>query len=172
MVAKGQFREDLMYRIKVIEIEVPALRNRPDDIEPLVAHFTDVFNKKQQTKKHFQRRTLETLRRYPWPGNIRELQSVVEKHLVVSPNTMIRPEDFDLKLYQTTTTALRGMSLSKFRQLQSEDELRFLTDTIEQAGGNKAEAARRLDIKPNHLQHLLGGTKTMKTENQNPMAQL
>ena len=155
LVAKGLFREDLMYRIKVVDIEVPPLRTRPDDIEPLVAHFTERFNKKNSSKKYFQRRTLDVLKRYSWPGNVRELEAVVEKHLVVSNESMIRPDNLDLRLYEASPSIARGLTFSQFRNLKRDDELNFLENTIQEAGGNKAEAARRLQITSNHLQHLL-----------------
>jgi two-component system NtrC family response regulator len=164
MVTKGLFREDLIYRIKVVEIEVPPLRARTEDIEPLVAHFTDGYNKKNASQKFFQRRTLEVLRRYPWPGNIRELESAVERHLVISNETMIRPEDLDLKLYESASTLSRGLTFAQFRDLRRDNELQFLEDTIEAASGNKAEAARRLQIAANHLQHLLNKAKVSGTE--------
>ena len=155
MVSNGLFREDLMYRIKVVEIEVPSLRNRTEDIEPLVAYFTDRYNKKHGTKKFFQRRTLEVLKRYSWPGNVRELETTVEKHLVVSNENMIRPDDLDLKLYEATPAVSRGLTLEQFRSVRQQEELNFVKTAIEDSGGNKAEAARRLAISANHLQHLL-----------------
>ncbi len=155
LVAKGLFREDLMYRIKVVEVVAPPLRNRTEDIEPLVAHFTDRYNKKNGAKKFFQRRTLDVLKRYSWPGNVRELETTVEKHLVVSNENMIRPDDLDLKLYEPTSAAARGLTFEQYRNLRQEEEVKFLNTTIEDTGGNKAEAARRLAISANHLQHLL-----------------
>lgn len=155
LVAKGLFREDLMYRIKVVDVEIEPLRNRTEDIEPLVAHFTERFNKKHGTKKFFQRRTLEVLKKYSWPGNVRELQTTVEKHLVVCSENMIRPDDLDPKLYEATPSAMRGRTFEQYRNMRQEEELKFLQCTIEDAGGNKAEAARRLAISANHLQHLL-----------------
>ena len=155
MIAKGLFREDLFYRIRVVEVDVPPLRDRIDDIEPLVAHFTDRYNKKNATKKYFQRRTLDVFKRYSWPGNVRELESVIENHLVVTNDNMIGPDDLDLKLYQTTPALAQGLSFAQFRDKRRGDEKKFLESTIEKAGGNKAEAARRLQITANHLQHLL-----------------
>jgi DNA-binding NtrC family response regulator len=161
LVHKGLFREDLMYRIRVVDVEVPPLRVRPDDIEPLVAHFTERFNRKNGSKKYFQRRTLDVLKRYSWPGNVRELEGVVEKHMVVSNESMIRPDDLDLRLYEANPSGLGrhggggGLTFAEFRSLKRDDELSFLENAIKETGGNKAEAARRLQITANHLQHLL-----------------
>ncbi|MBK7962553.1 MAG: sigma-54-dependent Fis family transcriptional regulator [Bdellovibrionales bacterium] len=165
LVHKGLFREDLMYRIRVVDVEVPPLRVRPDDIEPLVAHFTERFNRKNGSKKYFQRRTLDVLKRYSWPGNVRELEGVVEKHMVVSNESMIRPDDLDLRLYEASQSGAGrsggggggggGLTFAGFRSLKRDDELSFLENAIKETGGNKAEAARRLQITANHLQHLL-----------------
>ena len=141
---------------------MPPLRLRMEDIEPLVAHFTDRFNKKNSTKKFFQRRTLDVFKRYSWPGNVRELEAMVEKHLVISNENMIRPDDLDLKLYGSMPSLARGVTFAQFRKLCRDDELKFLGAAIEDTGGNKAEAARRLQVSANHLQHLLNGAKAVK----------
>lgn len=164
MVGKGLFREDLMYRIKVVEVEVPALRTRIEDIEPLVSHFTDRYNKKNESKKYFQRRTLAVLKQYSWPGNVRQLEAMVEKHLVVSDESMIRPEDLDLKLYEAIPGAGQGLTLDQYRNHVRDQELSFLETAIEESGGNKAEAARRLQIKPSHLNHLMIGSRESKSD--------
>lgn len=155
LIASGAFREDLFYRIKVVQVEIPTLRSRVDDIEPLVAHFTERYNKKSGTNKFFQRRTLDVFKRYSWPGNVRELEAMVEQHLVVSDEPMIGPSDLDLKLYANQASAALGLTFAKFRDMKHGEEKQFLQTAIQEAGGNKTEAARRLDITPNHLRHLL-----------------
>lgn len=165
MVAKGLFREDLMYRIKVFEIELQPLRNRIEDIEPLVAHFTEVFNKKNNTKKYFQKRTIELLKKNPWGGNVRELQGTIERHMITSSENLIRPEDLDLKFYEATPIIAHRITMDQYWNQTAEQEIRFLETSIEEAGGNKAEAARRLNITPRHLQHLLNKAKDPKIEN-------
>lgn len=164
MVGKGLFREDLMYRIRVVEVEVPALRTRIEDIEPLVSHFTDRYNKKNESKKYFQRRTLAVLKQYSWPGNVRQLEAMVEKHLVVSDESMIRPEDLDLKFFEAIPVAGHGLTLDQYRNLVRDQELSFLETAIEESCGNKAEAARRLQIKPSHLNHLMNGARETKSD--------
>jgi DNA-binding NtrC family response regulator len=153
LVANGSFRADLMFRLNAVEVAIPALRERLDDIEPLVEHFTEAFNRKYGTSKYFQRRTLEILRRYPWPGNVRELDNVVEKHLVECDDE-VAPEDIDLSLHQTSEVVPSETKLSEFEQLQQKDKMVFIQKTIQQVG-TKAEAARRLGIKPTHLQYIL-----------------
>lgn len=93
MVAEGTFREDLFYRFHVIPLYVPALRERTDDIEPLVYHFLQYFNEKFATKKHFSEDALEMLKAYHWPGNVRQLQNVIERAMVISANQLISAND-------------------------------------------------------------------------------
>ena len=162
MAARKLFREDLIYRIRVVEIDVPALRTRPEDIEPLVEHFSAKFNRKNKSNKYFQRRTLEILKRYSWPGNVRELESTIERHLIMAPKDekMIRPEHLDRKLYEAQPTSVSGLTLGEFRRHHNHGLLGFLEGTIDLAEGNKAEAARRLGIKGNHLNELLKDTRS------------
>lgn len=155
MIAKGLFREDLYYRIKVIQVDLPSLRSRPDDIEPLVAFFTERFNRKNGTNKFFQRRTLEILKKYSWPGNVRELEAMVEQHLVTCESSMVGPSDLDHKFYGNQVKTVSGLSLDDFRNMKLAEEREFLESTLKASGGNKAEAARRLGITDNHLRHLL-----------------
>lgn len=85
-------------------------------------------------------------------------------HLVVSNENLIWPDDLDLKLYESTPAIARGLSFAQLRDVRRDDELKFLESTIQDSGGNKAEAARRLQITTNHLQHLLNGLKASKTD--------
>lgn len=153
LVAQGTFRADLMYRLNAVEVAIPALRERLDDLEPLVEHFTESFNKKYGTNKYFQRRTLEILRKYSWPGNIRELDNIVEKHLVECDD-VVSPEGIDLSLYNGTNIVPTETKLDQFEELQHKAKIEFIQKTIQQVG-TKAEAARRLGIKPSLLHYIL-----------------
>lgn len=93
MVTKGTFREDLFYRLHVIPFYVPALRERIDDMEPLVYHFLDYFNEKFSLKKHFSEDALEMLKAYHWPGNVRQLQNIIERAMVVTTGQLITAND-------------------------------------------------------------------------------
>jgi PAS domain S-box-containing protein len=89
LVAKGTFREDLYYRLHVIPFHVPALRERIEDVEPLVAYFLAYFNQKFGSHKHFSEDAIEMLKAYRWPGNVRQLQNVIERAMVVTNGTQI-----------------------------------------------------------------------------------
>ncbi|GAA4327955.1 sigma-54 dependent transcriptional regulator [Pigmentiphaga soli] len=81
---EGRFREDLLYRLAVIPLRVPPLRERQDDIELLAQRFLDQFNAAEKTSKTFSRRTLEALRQNPWPGNVRELKNAVHRAFILA----------------------------------------------------------------------------------------
>lgn len=91
MVEQGKFREDLFYRLNVISINIPPLRERKEDIKPLLLHFLYIFNKKYGTNKQFSEELIEVLRNYHWPGNIRELQNVVERLIVLCIEEYLLP---------------------------------------------------------------------------------
>jgi two-component system NtrC family response regulator len=163
-VAAGTFREDLKFRILVADVHLPPLRERIDDLELLVGHFSAIFNEKYGRSCYFQKQTLKILKQYSWPGNVRELASVVEKHIIQSDEPAIYPENLDLKLYQSGASLAGSVTLEKYESQQGAAKLRFIMDTIEATGGNKAEAARRLGVSPAHLQYLLGQSKAAKAK--------
>lgn len=92
MVKKGEFREDLYYRISVVPIEIPPLRRRKNDIKPLLIHFLDKFNRKYRKSCYFVPEVIEKLQEYEWPGNVRELANMVERLVITCPDEAIRPE--------------------------------------------------------------------------------
>lgn len=98
MIKEGLFRLDLYYRLNVIEIEVPPLRERLNDIKALALYFLDKFNKQYKFQKIFDPLVLQQFQKYPWPGNVRELQNVIERLVSLSPNDIITleqlPEEF------------------------------------------------------------------------------
>ena len=94
-LAEGRFREDLYYRLSVVEIVLPALRERPEDILPLAEHFLAFFARSAHRQGvRFSPETAALLARYPWPGNIRELRNAVERAIVLAPGDTLEPGDF------------------------------------------------------------------------------
>jgi len=91
MVDKSEYREDLYYRLNIFEIEIPPLRERPEEIIPLVHYFLDKFNNKYKVSHHISQNCMNTLANYSWPGNVRELENTIERLVVVSPETIIEP---------------------------------------------------------------------------------
>lgn len=95
-VEQGRFRQDLFYRLNVLKISVPPLRARPEDIRPLIAHFQRAF---QGENKTLLMKTVRYMERYPWPGNIRELENEMERLMTVIPSSRIEPEHLSSKLF-------------------------------------------------------------------------
>lgn len=93
MVNKGQFREDLYYRLNVVPILIPPLRERKDDISSLLVYFMSKYNKKYKTNKKLSKHVIESLTQYPWPGNVRELQNFVERMIVTTEEDDITYQD-------------------------------------------------------------------------------
>jgi len=140
LLAAGRFREDLYYRVNVIPIQVPPLRDRREDIPLLVEAFMARISLK--TKKpvtSISREALAILMAYPWPGNVRELINVMEYALVLCPGPTIRPEHLPLLQRQGPTPATTS-------PLCLGDEQECLQQALAASGGNKAEAARLLGI--------------------------
>ena len=95
MVNEGSFRQDLLYRINTVEINLPPLRERLEDIPLLATHFLDKYSKKYRKEIHgLSEEAIMTLRKYPWPGNIRELQHAIERAIIMSDNPKLEPDDF------------------------------------------------------------------------------
>lgn len=141
MVKEGTFREDLYYRLNVIPIMIPTLRDRKEDIPILTKNFLDKFNK--QYKKHINitKEATNTLMEYDWPGNIRELENLIER-LVVINNQDITKEDIlsQLKLNLVKTSTNKEMS-----NLQ-EDEITSIINALEKCGYVKSRAAKILGL--------------------------
>ena len=92
MVRKGEFREDLFYRLNVIPINLPPLRERYEDVKLLIEHYLHKFMKEHRKNMHFTKGAMELLLDYPWPGNIRELQNTMERIVLICPDGEIQPE--------------------------------------------------------------------------------
>ena len=139
MVEGGQFREDLLYRINTIEIELPALRDRIDDIEPLVRHFIAIYAKKYRVAtKSVTARALDALSAHRWPGNVRELSHAVERALILSDGTDLDSSDFRL-----TASSTHGDAATLNLE---ESERRLVTEALRKANGNISHAAASLGI--------------------------
>jgi DNA-binding NtrC family response regulator len=145
MVREGKFREDLYYRIKVIVLRLPALRERPEDVPELVDHFRRGSNERNgRDVKRFTDAALERLRAYSWPGNVRELENVVEQAVVLARGDTVDVDGLPPEITGDggPKDVLRipvGTSLA-----QTEREL--ILETLRRTGGNKTQAAKLLGI--------------------------
>lgn len=143
MVNEGKFRQDLLYRINTVELKLPALRERTEDIEELVEHFLDQYCKKYKIqKKRLNASTLKRLQTHNWPGNIRELQHAVERAVIMSEGQMLEPHDFflsDTQEINETETLPTNMNLE-------ETERMLVRKVVEKHGGNISRAAKELGL--------------------------
>ena len=136
---KGNFREDLYYRINVVPIHLPPLKERKDDIPLLLDHFIEQALEEGQETRGFSREALDAMTDYGWPGNVRELQSALRFALVKSKGRIITPADLPLEMqHREKAGSARGSS----RKL----DLDSVRTTLAQTGGNKAKAARLLGV--------------------------
>jgi DNA-binding NtrC family response regulator len=171
MVKEGKFREDLYYRINVVELHLPSLRERRDDISLLAHHFlqrsAETFHKKA---RRFAAPVLQALENYNWPGNVRELENVVQRAVVLSEGTTIEVAQLPV--------AMRAISLAEEAAMPShstdapverdsenpitsyEEEIRrfkrsLIVRTLRQYGWRKAESARALGVARGYLHRLI-----------------
>ena len=141
-VKGGQFREDLFFRLKVVEIKLPPLRERRDDIPLLVQHFVDKFNDKfSKAVSGVSESVMDLFTMYHWPGNIRQLENLLEHAFVLCRHSVITPRDLPTDFMSTVDT----------HKIGSEDddgtaEVRAIRGALKQAEHNKSEAARLLGI--------------------------
>ena len=149
-VTAGQFREDLFWRLNVVAVKLPALRERSDDVETLARHFLQRFAllRPELPGLRFTPEALETLRAHRWPGNVRELMHAVERAVVLAEGSAIREEDLPdpvRGLGQGATGAVTGGDLSVKRGARALEE-RLIREALARTGGNRTRAAELLDL--------------------------
>ncbi len=149
MVKQGMFREDLYYRLKVFPINVPALRQRTEDISKLVWHFTDLYARRMNKKiDEIPSETMDALIRYPWPGNVRELQNFIERAVILSPRSILRAPISELEPF----TGQKGspVPITGLREVERQHILHALEASDWVIGGRNG-AAERLGMKRTSL---------------------
>ncbi len=150
-IRKNRFREDLYYRLNVVEIRIPPLRERLEDltllVEAFLATFVKKYNKEDMTVSE---EGMKILHGYPWPGNVRELRNVIERAVVLSRGVTIEPADFPDKVRVPTGGTNPTMRDGQILTLEEMERL-YIRKVLEYTGGNKLQAARLLDIDPKTL---------------------
>lgn len=163
MVEQGKFREDLFYRLNVIPLHIPPLRERKSDIPLLIEFFTQKFNKiKGRKLEGFTSQAMESLVQYPWPGNIRELENLVERISILKGQGLVEVPDLPTKYQGTGTPNLQTIANSESRAAVSEDlifndgmdfnavvdqfENQLIMKALEKTGWNRNQAAILLKL--------------------------
>ncbi len=142
MVKNNEFRQDLLYRINTVEIHLPPLRDRQEDIPILADHFVKMYCQKyRKPLKSFAPTTIKQLQHYPWPGNIRELQHAIERAVIMSDNEVFTPEDFFFLSYNPAADDLNVNNLNL-----DEVEKTVIQKAISKYNGNISKAAKELGL--------------------------
>jgi transcriptional regulator with GAF, ATPase, and Fis domain len=156
MIRDGMFREDLFYRLNVITVQLPSLRERREDIPLLANHFAALVSRK--LGRHMAGFTPEAracLLRYGWPGNIRELANAIERAVVLGEGELILPEDLPETVLETLPSLEPGAPIGKYHDTVSEFKKQLILDALEQESGNVTKAAELLDLNPTYLHRLI-----------------
>ncbi len=163
-IRKNQFREDLYYRLNVVPILMPSLRERKEDIPLLVGHFLQMYNEENKKNIKISNEALDTLLMYDWPGNVRELENCMERMIVMAQNELIMGEDVPLNITSQVFTGggdrlagtERGPTLTRTLE---EMEREKIVEALRRCGGVQARAARQLGITARQI-----GYKILKYE--------
>lgn len=152
-VAQGKFREDLFYRLHVLPIVLPPLRERADDIPDLVAFYVDVYNTEFKKKvRGVTPEAMEQIRRHPWPGNIRELRNAIERAMLLSEGPMLEASDFSaggapgVTLGQSVELPAGGLDLDQL-------ERSLVVQALERTGWNQTKAAALLGLNRDQIRY-------------------
>jgi len=169
-VREGTFREDLLYRLRVVPISVPPLRERVEDVRTLAIYFVDRYAQElAEGPVSLPERTIERLENHDWPGNVRELENAIKRALVLSTNDVLAPEEFDFltpqALASTSEASLEdlvvreverlfdstGQATDVYQQIQERVERPLLEAVLDRTQGNQIRAAAMLGINRNTL---------------------
>jgi transcriptional regulator with PAS, ATPase and Fis domain len=141
-VASGRFRQDLLYRLDVIRIRMPALRERPEDVAVLAQHFWQIAAERVGTSARLTHGVLAALTRYHWPGNVRELQNVMAALAVAAPaRGLVRPA-----LLPAAIAGAAPVAATRLADARAHFERRAIESALARAGGSRTRAARELGL--------------------------
>jgi Nif-specific regulatory protein len=157
-VAAGRFREDLYYRLNVVQIIMPSLRERQADIPLLTNYFLDIFKQEAGiTSLTISKEAMEKMILYNWPGNVRELRNVLERAVVMGDGNQILPADLPFSIPQTASRAMKvGASLEN---AINEFKKEYIAQTLKHTDGNRTKAAEILNIQRTYLSRLISRYK-------------
>ena len=154
LVADKKFREDLYYRLNVISINIPPLRERKEDLQLLVDHFVDLYSKENHKKiKGVSPDALQAMMNYSWPGNIRELENIIERAVILDTDNVIKPADLpdiitngNVLLNVESNQNIITKFTSTLKDILQEPEKVHILRVLKEVGGNKKKAARKLGV--------------------------
>ena len=148
-IKEGRFREDLYYRLNVMQLHLPPLRDRIEDIPPLCQHFLERFNRELSKKiSDFGPTAMSLLVKYHWPGNVRELENVIQRAVVLTDRGTLNPENFPENIRENQGDIRFGNLFSSFslKDAHRKVEENLIRKALEKTGGNRTQASRLLEI--------------------------
>ncbi|MEQ8175658.1 MAG: sigma 54-interacting transcriptional regulator, partial [Syntrophomonadaceae bacterium] len=153
LVEKDQFRKDLYYRLNVVPVDVPSLRERKEEIPVLAAHFVQLFNKKYKMEKELSAHVTDVLMEYDWPGNVRELENIIERLVVTIPGNILSREDLPLHLRNNTIKNSPQITVAGIMPLREAVELveKQLLGQAYSILKTTREVARQLGVDPSTI---------------------
>jgi DNA-binding NtrC family response regulator len=155
-VQQGQFRLDLYYRLNVVSVTLPPLRERPGDVEPLARHFLDRWRREIKREIAGVRpEALGCLRRYSWPGNVRELENAIERAVVLAEGAEIGIGDLPVEVRDAGAAGLVREPSRRFHAAVEEFKRGLIASTLRRTGGNRTQAARLLGLQRTYLARLI-----------------
>ncbi|OGS21135.1 MAG: hypothetical protein A3J83_00760 [Elusimicrobia bacterium RIFOXYA2_FULL_40_6] len=153
-IREGRFREDLYYRLNVVPINIPPLRERKEDVSLLAEHFVDKYNKVFNKKiKGLSQKALEYLMNYKWPGNVRELKNVIERLVVLAKSETIAPVNLPTEILLSGKTIENSAADNSkvFKNVRNQFEIQYLLTILDKVRWNQTKAAKLLGIHRNTL---------------------
>jgi len=156
MVAEGTFRKDLFFRINVINIPVPALRDRPEDVAPLVEKFLRIYSAScRKSVTSVEPDAMSAMMNYDWPGNVRELENVIHRAIIVGRSSSIAIDDLPDQFRELQAVGERIPASSTFDRMLRDYKRKIALQAIQDCNGNKTLAAMSLQISRAYLHRLL-----------------
>jgi transcriptional regulator with GAF, ATPase, and Fis domain len=151
---KGAFRQDLYYRLNVLNIQAPPLRKRKEDIQLLSTYFLSQYSARFKKKvENLSQEAKAYLEAYEWPGNVRELQNAIERAVVMTTTSSITPEDLPESLLEKDPP--KGVEVGKYHEAVLDLKKDLILKAFHEANGNYTEAAKKLGVHPNYLHRLI-----------------
>jgi Nif-specific regulatory protein len=154
-VSEEKFREDLFYRLNVVQINMPALRDRKEDITLLADHFLNIF--KTETGLHdlkLSDKAMERMMEYDWPGNVREFRNAIERAVVMGNGKIIMPDDLPISRSKVSISGEIEAGLT-LKDALDRFKKEFVRKTLEKTNGNRSKAAKIMDIQRTYLSRLI-----------------
>jgi len=161
-VTEGRFREDLYYRLNVVQIQMPPVRERKEDIPLLADYFLNIF-KRERGMSHLKisKKAMHAMLQYDWPGNVREMKNAIERAVVMGNGRDILPEDLPQFASKPSYPGMKvGLTLKEATDMFKKE---FIALNLRHTGGNRSLAAKQMSIQRTYLSRLIGRYNLLET---------